>query len=123
MLFFTSNLKGAEAMISAKWEMDSNRGKGHTIDKSPSFSEIQMSGYEEKLKSFITSAEHRTNSELYRFGLENGFLPKHTNDVLKIWKSDHVLQVVPLDGKAARGFYIEYKSDRLVGFQILKRLL
>lgn len=123
MLFFTSNLKGAEAMISAKWEMDANRGKGHTIDKSPSFSEVQMSGYGQKLKAFIESAEYRTNNELYKFGLENGFLPKHTNEVLRIWKNDNLVRMASLDGKAVRGFYIEYKSDRLIGFQILNKLL
>ena len=123
MLFFTSNLKGAEAMISAKWEMDANRGKGHTIDKSPAFSEIQMSGYTEKLKSFIGSAEYRTNSELYKFGLENGFLPKHTNEVLRTWRNEDILRLVSLDGDVVRGFYIEYKSKRRVGFQIVHKLL
>jgi three-Cys-motif partner protein len=123
LFFFTSHIKGYETMLSTKWDMDENRGKGFTINKAPSFSEIQLSGYPQKLRDFISSGNSRTNSELYKFGLENGFLPKHTNEILKGWKSDGSLEVFSLDGKPAKGFYIQYNPERRVAFKIVQGTL
>jgi len=105
-------------MLATKWDMDENRGKGHTIDKTLSFSEIQLSAYPQKLMAFIRSAEYRTNAEIYRFGLENGFSPKHTNNVLKEWKNEGMCELISLDGKVVRGNHIEYNSPRRVGFKV-----
>lgn len=119
LFFFTSHIKGYEIMLETKWGMDENRGKGFTINKAPSFSEVQLSGYPQKLKDFIASANSRTNSELYKFGLVNGFLPKHTNEILKGWKSDGIIETLSLDGQPARGFYIKYNPDRQVAVKII----
>jgi three-Cys-motif partner protein len=118
LFFFTSHIKGYETMLSTKWGMDENRGKGHTINKSQPFSEIQLSGYPQKLKSFISSAEYRTNAEIHKFGLENGFLPKHTNVILREWKSTEQIEVIALDEKPVKGFYIQYDSERQVVFKL-----
>ena len=118
LFFFTSHIKGYETMLSTKWDMDENRGKGHTINKSLSFSEIQLEGYPQKLLAFISSTELRTNSDVYRFGLKNGFLPKHTNNLLREWKTDEKIEVISLDGKPTKGFYIKYASERQVGFRL-----
>jgi hypothetical protein len=118
LFFFTSHIKGYETMLSTKWGMDENRGKGHTKNKSQSFSEIQLSGYPQKLKSFISSAEYRTNAEIYKFGLENGFLPKHTNDVFRDWKDKGSIERISLDGQTVRGNHIKYNSPRRVGFKM-----
>jgi three-Cys-motif partner protein len=118
LFFFTSHIKGYETMLSTKWDMDENRGKGHAIDRSLTFSEIQLSAYPQKLIAFITSAEYRTNAEIYRFGLENGFLPKHTNDVLREWKKEGRCELISLDSKPVRGNYIEYNSPRRIGFKL-----
>ena len=45
-------------MLSTKWDMDENRGKGHTINKSQSFSEIQLSGYPQKLEVIYSPARN-----------------------------------------------------------------
>jgi three-Cys-motif partner protein len=123
LFFFTPSVLGFQKMLEAKWSMDQWRGKGYTIDKSPSFfSEIELSGYPQKLLAFINSAEYRTNGELFRFGLENGFLPKHTNEVLRKWKKhDTNFEAVPLDQKPVRGFYVEYGSERRIGFRFRNR--
>jgi len=118
LFFFTSHIKGFETMLGTKWDVDKIRGRGHTINKIQSFSEIQLSGYPGKLEAFINSAQHRTNKELYRFGLENGFLPKHTNEVLRGWKKDDKFEVISLDGKPIKGYYISYDSERHVGFRM-----
>ena len=120
LFFFTPNVLGFQKMLETKWSLDKGRGKGYMIDKSPSFfSEIELSGYPQKLLAFINSTEYRTNAELFRFGLENGFLPRHSNEILREWKNNNPnFEVVSLDQKPVRGFYIEYNSDRRVGFRI-----
>lgn len=119
LFFFTSHIRGYEKMLGAKWRIDPNRGKGYTKNKTLSFfSEIEISGYDQKLYTYIAESPYRTNKELYEFGLMNGFLPKHTNKILRKWKDGGEIQVFPLDNKTVRGFYINYGSNRTVGFKI-----
>jgi hypothetical protein len=120
LFFFTSHIYGFEKMVEAKWRMDEDRGQGHSQHKgTPLFSEIELSGYPQKLSDFICGKDYRTNQELYRFGLENGFLPKHTNEVLNSWKQGWGLEVFALDGKRVRGNYLSHNTDRTVGFRFL----
>jgi three-Cys-motif partner protein len=122
LIFFTNHIRGFEKMIEAKWNLDKQSGRGHTFQKSKSpylFSEIELSGYPTRLRKYIAEGtDPRTNRDLYRFGLENGFLPKHTNEVLRDWKRQGVLEVLSLDGNLARSNYISYGTDRIVGFRL-----
>jgi three-Cys-motif partner protein len=117
LFFFTGHIKGHETMVRARWELDENRGRGHTIDKSPSFSEVQLSGYPQKLMKYIKE-NNPTNHDVYRYGLENGFLPKHTNEILRGWKKNSEVEVISLDGKPVKGFYVEYDSSRHIRFSV-----
>jgi hypothetical protein len=109
-------------MLEAKWAVDPSHGKGHSLEKTISlFDETELSGYPQKLLAFIDSADYRTNAELYLFGLENGFLPKHTKGVLDGWKKNETkFEVISLDNKRVRGYYIEYNSERRVAFRLIK---
>jgi three-Cys-motif partner protein len=122
LFFFTRNIRGYEKMLEAKWAVDPSHGKGHSLEKTISlFDEIELSGYHQKLLAFIDSADYRTNAELYLFGLENGFLPKHTKGVLDGWKKNETkFEVISLDSKPARGYYIEYNSERRVALRLVK---
>lgn len=118
LFFFTSSIKGFEKMLEAKWKIDTNRGKGFSLEKTMTFfNEIELSGYPDKLCKFILSAQYRSNVELYRYGLENGFLPKHTIEVLKRWKDRGDLNILALDAKPVKGYYLS-DHDRCVGFTI-----
>jgi three-Cys-motif partner protein len=119
LFFFTRNIKGYEKIIETKWQIDKEHGRGFTIEKTQSFfSEIELSGYKQKTQAFIESADYRTNTELYFFGLENGFLPKHTKSVLDAFtKSGLIVEVVSLDGTPAKGYYLG-DMNRRVGISI-----
>jgi three-Cys-motif partner protein len=119
LFFFTSHVKGYEAMLSAKWDMDKEHGKGFTLQRAPMFfSEIELSGYQQKVRDFISGEEYRLNSDLYLFGLENDFLPKHTKSVLDILKKDEPgFEIFSFDGKPARSYYIG-DSNRRVGIRL-----
>jgi three-Cys-motif partner protein len=121
LFFFTRNVKGYQKMLETKWEMDKEHGKGFTLEKTSAFfSEIELSQFPQKLWAYIKSENYRTNAELFLFGLENGFLPKHTKSVLDNWKkSGRNIEVIGLDGKPVRGYYID-NLDRRVGFKILE---
>lgn len=121
LFFFTRNIKGYEKIIETKWQIDKDHGKGFTLQKTPSlFSEIELSGYTQKVQAFLESSEYRTNEELYYFGLENGFLPKHTKSVLdKIINSDIKIEISSLDGKPAKGYYLG-DMKRRVGIRLIR---
>lgn len=121
LFFFTRNIKGFEKIVEAKWNMDKEHGKGFTIEKTMTFfNEMELSQYPQKLWAYIESAEYRTNEELFVYGLENGFLPKHTRSVLDNWKKIHGnLEVVSLDGGLVRGYYLD-NLKRRIGFRIIR---
>jgi three-Cys-motif partner protein len=114
LFFFTPHIKGFEAMLETKWNMDEQRGKGFKLmQQGLLFSKSQITNYPEKLKIFISQKDYKTNGEMYLFGLENGFLPKHTSQVFRDWqKNNPKFKVYLCDGQEARkgAFYISYKN-------------
>lgn len=70
LFFFTSHIRGFEKMLEVKWNLDTEQGRGFRLEKSaPLFSGSELADYPGKLREFIQNAPHRTNEEIYRFGL------------------------------------------------------
>ena len=115
LFFFTRNIKGYEKIIETKWKIDKDHGKGFKLEKTQSFfSEIELSGYEQKVQAFTESSGYRTNDELYSFGLENGFLPKHTKSVLDSFvEKGLTVEIISLDGKPAKNYYLGDRKRRV----------
>lgn len=113
LFFFTSHIKGFEKMLESKWDIDTEQGKGwnYTGNAPTLFHSQTTNPLEEKLRTFL-DAQPRTNTALYKFTLECGFLPKHTNQILKDWQDNGLLDVILYNGKTARkkSFYINSKS-------------
>lgn len=105
LFFFTNHKKGFEKMLESKWKLDESNGRGFKIQgKSYDlFGGGVILDYEEKLIDFIKS-HNPTNMELFDFGLENGYLPKHTNQLLSKYKES--IHKVGLDVESMRGNYI-----------------
>ncbi len=115
LFFFTPHILGFEKMLETKWKIDEQQGNGFRIDldQESLFTEVEMSDYPNELKNFIQSDNTKTNSDLYIFGLRKGFLPKHTNQILKDWQNNnHRFKIYLTDGNKARknSFYISYKN-------------
>jgi len=121
LFFFTNNKKGYQKMLESKWSLDEAEGKGFTINVNPGqmglFSVVETGNYSEKVKVFLHENPNTTNLELFEFGLSNRHLPKHTKLVLDKLKSQDLIDVNSLDGKPAKGYYID-NSDRLVNIKI-----
>lgn len=112
LYFFTSHIKGFEKMLEAKWEIDSENGRGWEFSgNTPSlFYDQKTNEFEEKLKKYINSGKYY-NSDIYVFTLRQGYLPTHTNEIFENWQQNKLLNVRLEDGTPARkkAFYINYK--------------
>lgn len=121
LFFFTCNIRGLEKMLEAKWKMDSVRGKGYRANQQPMlWLEAVIQGYPTKLQEYLASEPLKSNQQVYQFGLEQGFLPKHTNDNLREWQREGILKVISPDGSTVRknAFYLS-RRDRVVVFELV----
>jgi three-Cys-motif partner protein len=118
LFFFTSHILGFQKMLEAKWDIDTEQGKGwHYQEDQLSFlSQYMTNPLELELEEFIKE-KPRSNVEIYRFTLNRGFLPKHTNEVLRNWQNRSRINLEsPSGAKPRKGaFYIahEYYKDNL----------
>lgn len=124
LFFFTHSLRGFEKMLEAKWKMDEKNGRGFKINQNqPSLFDNQkftFTRYPRNLKEYIKSKDNINNLDLYIFGLNHGYLPKHTNQLLRAWQKKGTLDVCEYGtDKPARNnsFYIN-KNEIKVFFKI-----
>ena len=124
LFFFTPHHKGFETMLKTKWELDEKRGRGFKIDTGQFelFENVEHFDYSDKLKSYIKN-QNVTNKDLYIFGLNNGFLPTHSIEILRDWQNRNKRFKVLENGNPVRkgAFYIssDYysgKKKKLVSF-------
>lgn len=117
LFFITKNLKGLEKAVHTKWELDKLCGKGFEQKKAPSLFEAVdkeeknencLEVLDNKLNIFLQ--ENKTNNELYEFTLKNGFLIKHTNEVLRKLQNNNKL-IFDRDIRK-NSFYINYKNHQ-----------
>ncbi len=116
LFFFSSHIKGFEKMLEAKWEIDTEQGKGwdYTENTPSLFYEHKTNALEDKLTEFLSTGK-RFNGEVYKFTLRQGFLTKHTNEILNNWQNiPGKLEVLLANGDKARkgAFYISYQKSK-----------
>jgi hypothetical protein len=115
LFFFTNNQTGFKAMLKAKWDEDEKQGRGFRIGDSNAqqsmFDVVEVSNYDSLLIDYIKNSEGVTNEDLLEFGLRNGYLPSHTNQILNKIKSR--LVVTSVDKMPTKGFYIDNKSRKV----------
>ncbi len=112
LYFFTSHIKGFEKMLESKWEIDSEEGRGWEYSGNvPSlFFDQKTNRLEELLKIFLNS-ERKYNFDLYEFTLKEGFLTKHTNEILADWQDRGLLDVMLTNTNSnarKKSFYVKY---------------
>ena len=112
LYFFTSHIKAYEKMLESKWEIDTEEGRGWEYNGNlPSlFFEQKTNRLEELLKSYIKSGR-RYNYDLYQFTLREGFLIKHTNEILCSLQENGFLDVILTESNnqaRKKSFYIKY---------------
>ena len=114
-------------MLEAKWEIDSEQGRGwEYLGNQPSlFFQDKTNELEEKLLEFLKTK--RFNKDVYEFTLRQGYLPKHTNQIFEEWQKNDTFEVYLLNGEKARkkSFYIRYfkpndVDNKKVYFKLVK---
>lgn len=124
LYFFTSHIKGFEKMLETKWELDEEQGRGFRFEQSGTlFSLSETNDWEGKLKNYITSGK-RYNGDVYEFSLHNGFLPKHTNQILKAWQDNGQLTIIPAEGERIKkgSFYLNYEKYHAIPKKVLFKM-
>lgn len=85
LFYFTSSRRGLEKMLESQWREDPDAGTGHRADQNFTlFKPGVLANYPARVEEYLAAAPSRTNEDLLEFGLSEGFLPKHTAEVLKM---------------------------------------
>lgn len=114
LFFFTSHIYGFEKMLEAKWEIDSEEGRGwsYKVPDAPTLFSPTKTDKVNKLENFFLSylKEPRSNGEIYQATLHQGFRPTHAVEVLKGLASENKIIVTSIDGQKPRkgSYYINY---------------
>ncbi len=116
LFFFTSHIYGFDKMLEAKWEIDTEQGRGWTFKnpEAPSLFSPNVTSKINKLETYFRGflKEPKSNSEIYEATLHQGFRPTHAVEVLKALDSQNQLIVTSTDGQKIRkgSFYINYSE-------------
>lgn len=112
LFLFTTHELGFEKMLETKWKLDEQNGKGFKIGNKQGnlFSDVIFSPYVDKVRNFLNSSKTLTNSDFYLYGLENGYLPKHTKKVLDSLSKEKPIRMCESDGTTVRGYCISYEN-------------
>ncbi|KAA3656590.1 MAG: hypothetical protein DWQ10_15075 [Calditrichaeota bacterium] len=115
LFFFSSHIKGFEKMLEAKWNIDTEQGKGWNFRRNQLdlFQQIVKNPFEQNLKEYLKK-KRRYNGDLFEFTLRKSFLPKHTNEILSNWQKEGILEVFQSEDQKARigSFYLSYQYFR-----------
>ena len=130
VIFGTNSLRGLEKFLNVCWKLDPKTGEAnYNIDGDTAwegdtlFPEDNVIQKKDDFRSSLIAELKKkslTNKELYRYCLENGFLPKYVNEILKTLRKDGKLIVSP---EGSKGSYIEWKyysgrKDKTVSFRV-----
>lgn len=120
LFFFTRHIRGYEKMLEAKWKFNGETGQGWHYSAGHSEDELfpipcaQTLILEDELLKILKKSESVTNEEIYRITLEQGFLPKHSREILAGWQAKGLIHVDPPTTKRG-AFHLSYKSHQKDG--------
>ena len=112
LFFFTSNLKGAEKMLEAKWKLDDQQGAGWSYEAGFSADTLFHEPFIHPLAKLLQNRLHsapQTNAAIYEATIRAGFLPKHALQILSDMQKNGEIHVKP-DGTKAGAFYLNYPA-------------
>lgn len=119
LFFFTGHIRGFEKMLEAKWRFNGESGQGWHYSAAAGVDDLfakptpQTQMLERALDSLFEIGP-ATNAEVYRATLEQGFLPKHANEVLSAWQRAGKLFVEPSPPRVGV-FYLGYENHEKNG--------
>jgi len=127
LIFGSHNLLGLRKFLECAWDTDPNTGEANfNIDNDHIVATQQLSlfeaenvvkkldYYQNEITSWLQVAE-RTNFDIYKYSLLHGFLPKHTNDILREMEKNGVLEITTKgsDKRRTGAFYLSEDTIRI----------
>lgn len=115
LFFFTGHIRGFEKMLEAKWKFNRETGQGWHYSSAAGENDLfdrptaQTHTLEKALNERLQGGGFVTNAEIYRVTLENGFLPKHSKEILTAWQKSGTIHVEPPPPRSGV-FYLDYKE-------------
>lgn len=120
LIFISTHRKGQEQFLKTAWKIDKDFGEGNTnIDKdickekgSLFYDEDAPTQKQEEYKSLLIEflKDKKSNIEIKNFGLDNGFLTKHTKKILKMVKDNLDCEYCD-DAKS--GFHLDDQEEKV----------
>ena len=120
LFFFTGHIRGFEKMLEAKWKFNGDTGQGWHYSAATGVDDLfakpnpQTQILERALQERLAGGAVVTNAEIYRETLEQGFLPKHSNEILTAWQKAGKIRVDPSPPRFGV-FYLGYEEHEKKG--------
>lgn len=127
LIFGSHNLLGLQKFLECAWCTDPNTGEANfNIDNDRIVATGQLSLFEEEnivkkldyyqneIAAWLQESMH-SNIDIYKYSLLHGFLPKHTNEVLREMEKKGVLEIITIGAEKRRtgAFYLNDESIRI----------
>ncbi|MES2661404.1 MAG: three-Cys-motif partner protein TcmP [Verrucomicrobiota bacterium] len=115
LFFFTKHIRGFEKMLEAKWRFNGETGQGWHYSAGTGVGDLfnkptpQTQILERALEVLLADGRLVTNADIYRETLEQGFLPKHSNEILTAWQKAGRIRVEPVPPRSGV-FYLGYEE-------------
>ena len=114
LFFITNHIYGLDRIVETKWKLDNNCGDGFKQEQNINlftdiFEKEKKENCLDKLEIYLKQylKDSRTNNEIYEFTLKMGYMPKQTNEILKVLKNNNILKFSK--EKKNNYFYIAWK--------------
>ncbi|MDR0320565.1 MAG: three-Cys-motif partner protein TcmP [Treponema sp.] len=125
LIFGSNHLYGIEKFLSVAWKKDKHTGEANydiddddiRPDDLTLFDDLYKPKKLDRFKKNLMEHlyDERTNKEIYEFTVLNGFLPTHTNQILKDMEKDKKLIIRTVDENARKGaYYINHNDDERI---------
>jgi hypothetical protein len=101
--------------LEAKWRFNGETGQGWHYSAATGVDDLfnkptpQTQILERALEMLMMDGKPVTNAEIYRETLDQGFLPKHSNEILTSWQKTRKIRVDPAPPRSGV-FYLGYEE-------------
>ena len=118
LFFLSPNLLGYEKNLEVKWALDTEDGNGFNLPEPPSLFDVidkakAKDKMYERLRNYLLHYLKlpRTNNDIYKYTLENEFLPSQAKQVLMKLQEEKRISVIKYKDKTTArksAFYLSY---------------
>lgn len=110
IFFATPHIYGLHKANEAKWRVAPQEGTEFSNHNTPFEATPNLSRLRKILKSELEANGQMSNIKVYEITLTSGFLPKHARELLREFKKEKLIEVLPSANAKTAHFRISYKA-------------